>query len=74
MNCAPSKFPSKAGPTAFSKVPDLAAPAIIPNMREGHIWIDTTTSRPEVSERLATRLAERGAIFADAPVTGGPKQ
>lgn len=50
------------------------ADVIVPHLRAGQIWIDTTTSRPEVSEKLAARLAERGAIFADAPVTGGPKQ
>ncbi|MGZ2256627.1 NAD(P)-dependent oxidoreductase [Roseobacter sp. A03A-229] len=47
---------------------------LVPHMRAGQIWIDTTTSRPGTSEDLARRLAERGAIFADAPVTGGPEQ
>lgn len=47
---------------------------ILPNMRAGQIWIDTTTSRPATSETLAERVAECAAIFADAPVTGGPQQ
>lgn len=55
-------------------VVEALADAVVPKMREHQVWIDTTTSRPEVSERLASRLAECGAIFADAPVTGGPKQ
>ncbi|MEN8831124.1 NAD(P)-dependent oxidoreductase [Pacificibacter sp.] len=55
-------------------VVEMMADAIVPQMRSGQIWIEATTSRPEVSERLAARLAERGAIFSDAPVTGGPKQ
>lgn len=42
--------------------------------RPGQIWIDTTTSRPETSERIAERLAAHGAVFADAPVTGGPPE
>jgi 3-hydroxyisobutyrate dehydrogenase-like beta-hydroxyacid dehydrogenase len=50
------------------------ADVVLPHMREGQIWIDTTTSRPELSEKLAAQLAKQGAIFADAPVTGGPKQ
>ena len=44
------------------------------HFRRGQIWIDTSTSRPEVSEHLAARLDASGAIFADAPVTGGPEQ
>ena len=48
--------------------------AILPHLRQGQIWIDTTTSRPEVSEKLASHLADKGAVFADAPVTGGPRQ
>lgn len=55
-------------------VVEALADAVVAQMPEYQVWIDTTTSRPEVSERLASRLAERGAIFADAPVTGGPKQ
>jgi len=47
---------------------------ILPHLRPGQSWIDVTTSRPEVSEHLAARLRERGAIFADAPVTGGPNE
>ncbi len=63
----------------FTCVPDAntveaLAEIIIPNMREGQIWIDTTTSRPRTSERIASEMAARGAIFADAPVTGGPPQ
>ena len=45
-----------------------------PHFTAGKIWIDLTTSLPRVSEAMAARLAERGAVFADAPVTGGPGQ
>ena len=47
---------------------------IVPNLRDGQFWIDTTTSRPQTSERIAADVAVQGAIFADAPVTGGPQQ
>lgn len=47
---------------------------IEPHLRADQIWIDATTSRPATSEALAARVAKRSAIFADAPVTGGPQQ
>lgn len=50
------------------------ADEILPHMRAGQIWIDTTTSRPETSVEIAARVTARGASFADAPVTGGPPQ
>lgn len=50
------------------------AEEILPQMRAGQLWIDTTTSRPETSTEIADQLAARGARFADAPVTGGPPQ
>ncbi len=48
------------------------ADAVCPELRPGYIWIDTTTSIPEISAALARRLSRKGAVFADAPVTGGP--
>jgi 3-hydroxyisobutyrate dehydrogenase len=43
-------------------------------MREGAhvIIIDTSTSEPDVSRQLASRLAAMGHGFLDAPVSGGP--
>ncbi|MCV3271841.1 NAD(P)-dependent oxidoreductase [Roseobacter sinensis] len=55
-------------------VVEILADALVPSFRAGQIWIDTTTSRPGTSVQLAERLGERDAIFADAPVTGGPPQ
>ena len=54
-------------------VEELAG-VIVPNLRDGQFWIDTTTSRPQTSERIAADVSAHGAIFADAPVTGGPQQ
>ncbi|AVH45435.1 NAD(P)-dependent oxidoreductase [Agrobacterium tumefaciens] len=36
------------------------------------IIIDTSTSEPDVSREMASRLAELGHGFLDAPVSGGP--
>lgn len=60
-------------------VPDADAVAalaerLVPALRPGALWIDVTTSRPSASRALAIRVRERGAAFADAPVTGGPPQ
>lgn len=48
--------------------------AMRPALREGHIIIDTTTSDPEVTRRLAAELAVDGVMLFDAPLTGGPVQ
>lgn len=37
----------------------------------GHIFVDMTTNRPDVSARLAKMLREKGAEMLDAPVSGG---
>lgn len=41
--------------------------------RKGALVIDTSTSHPETTRRLSTRLKERGVSLIDAPVSGGPK-
>ncbi|WP_404982819.1 NAD(P)-dependent oxidoreductase [Cobetia marina] len=41
--------------------------------KPGLIVIDTTTSTPETSRKVAAALATRGIDFIDAPVSGGPK-
>lgn len=48
--------------------------SLLPHVKRGQIIVDATTSRPEVSQRLADELDLRGAAFADAPMTGGPEQ
>jgi 3-hydroxyisobutyrate dehydrogenase-like beta-hydroxyacid dehydrogenase len=48
--------------------------ALKPHLREGQIIIDTSTSEPETTRRLADELADFGIGYADAPVTGGPEQ
>ncbi|MFY0635245.1 MAG: NAD(P)-dependent oxidoreductase [Vannielia sp.] len=53
---------------------EARAAEILPALSPGALWIDTTTSDPEVTRRIAAQLAERGATLADAPVTGSPAQ
>jgi 3-hydroxyisobutyrate dehydrogenase-like beta-hydroxyacid dehydrogenase len=43
---------------------------IVEGAEEGLCICDTTTSRPEDSERIATELAERGMKFLDSAVSG----
>ncbi|MBL4916577.1 NAD(P)-dependent oxidoreductase [Szabonella alba] len=50
------------------------ADRIAPLLGQGTLWIDTTTSDPEVTKDLAQRLAAQGVTLADAPVTGSPAQ
>lgn len=39
----------------------------------GLIVVDTTTSTPEASRKVAAELQTKGIAFIDAPVSGGPK-
>ncbi len=48
--------------------------ALRPGLRSGQIIIDTGTSEPDSTRRLAGQLAALGIAFADAPLTGGPEQ
>ena len=44
------------------------------SLRPGQIVIDTTTGDPEQSVRWEKRLAESGAIYLDAPISGSSEQ
>jgi len=46
---------------------------LLNSCRPGLIVVDCTTSQPGLSRRIAGDLQERGAQFADAPVTRAPK-
>lgn len=48
--------------------------ALLPRIAKDTLVVDATTSFPATSVAVANRLADHGARFADAPVTGGPKQ
>ncbi|MFO0975914.1 MAG: NAD(P)-dependent oxidoreductase [Planctomycetaceae bacterium] len=44
------------------------------SFRPGLVVIDTTTGRPEDSERFAQWLHEKGAVYLDAPISGSSEQ
>ncbi|MFF7710717.1 NAD(P)-binding domain-containing protein [Pseudomonas sp. NPDC007930] len=46
---------------------------ILAQGRAGLVVVDTTTSTPDTSRRMAAALAAQGIGFIDAPVSGGPK-
>lgn len=49
----------------------VAESELIPNAREGQVFIEHGTTRPPVTRRLSADFAECGAIMLDAPVSGG---
>ena len=53
-----------------SKEVDEIVDQLLPDLREGTLWIDATSGDPNVSKKTAQRLAEKGVAFVDAPVTG----
>lgn len=42
------------------------------NLREGSIWVDTTSGVPQTSKQIAEELQQHGVCFIDAGVAGGP--
>lgn len=44
---------------------------LLAGLRPGALFLDCTSGDPATSRRIAGRAAERGAAFADAPVSGG---
>lgn len=44
---------------------------LLATMKAGSVLVDCTSGDPATSRRMATRLAERGIGFLDAPVSGG---
>lgn len=45
--------------------------ALAPHIRKGAIVVDHSTVAPDTAKRAAARLAQAGAFFLDAPVSGG---
>lgn len=46
---------------------------LLGSMRGGSVVVDTSTTEPPLTQRMARELAERGIEFLDAPVSGGEK-
>ncbi len=57
-----------------SKIVEDTINRLRPHLRPRHILIDTGTSEPDTTRRLARELAHMGVSYADAPLTGGPEQ
>ena len=57
-----------------SKIVEQTTSALKPYLRHGQTIIDTSTSEPNATKRLAEDLAKIGVEYADAPLTGGPEQ
>jgi 3-hydroxyisobutyrate dehydrogenase-like beta-hydroxyacid dehydrogenase len=57
-----------------AKVVEETIARLEPALRPGQIIIDTGTSAPETTRRLARTLQARGIAYADAPMAGGPEQ
>ncbi|MGE3270889.1 MAG: NAD(P)-dependent oxidoreductase [Chloroflexota bacterium] len=62
----------------------LATPAVVEHIflgpdgvahggRAGQIWVDHSTVSPSTNAQCAEAAAEVGAVFLDAPVSGGPE-
>jgi 3-hydroxyisobutyrate dehydrogenase-like beta-hydroxyacid dehydrogenase len=60
--------------TRNAETAEAVAGALLPHLRPGTLVIDTGTAPPEVPRRLHERLAARGIVFAEAPLTGGVTQ
>ncbi|CUH64680.1 2-(hydroxymethyl)glutarate dehydrogenase [Thalassovita autumnalis] len=43
-----------------------------PHLQQGAIVVDTSTSEPDTTKRLATQAQDDGYTFLDGPVSGGP--
>jgi 3-hydroxyisobutyrate dehydrogenase-like beta-hydroxyacid dehydrogenase len=57
-----------------AKVVERTVEGLMPQLRSGQIIIDTGTSAPETTRRLARELQGFGVAYADAPMAGGPEQ
>ena len=51
----------------------VAEEHLIPNARDGQVFIDLGTTEVENTRDIATALTEKGATLIDAPVSGGPQ-
>ncbi len=51
----------------------VLTPSSLAALRSEHLVIDTSTVLPAAARRTALRLADRGASYVDAPVSGGTR-
>lgn len=63
----------------FTNLPDtpdveqvvLGEKGLLEAARPGLVWVDNSTIKPAAARTLSLRLAEKGALALDAPVSGG---
>jgi 3-hydroxyisobutyrate dehydrogenase len=61
-------------PTAAIVEEVVAGPkGVVANAKQGLLVVDTSTSHPDTTRRLAEKLNAAGMQMLDAPVSGGPK-
>lgn len=61
-------------PTAAIVTEVVVGPGgLVENAKKGVLIVDTSTSHPDTTRKLAKQLAEVGMSMTDAPVSGGPK-
>jgi 3-hydroxyisobutyrate dehydrogenase len=72
--CAAATIVILSLPTAAIVEDVVAGPnGILANAGTGLLVVDTSTSHPDTTRKLASLLAGRGMSMIDAPVSGGPK-
>ncbi len=47
------------------------ADGILSGLSKGKVWIDHSTTDPRQSQTFAAAVADKGAAFLEAPITGG---
>lgn len=57
-----------------AKVVEETVTGLKPYLKRGQIIIDTGTTEPDTTRRLARELSHLGIAYADAPIAGGPEQ
>jgi 2-hydroxy-3-oxopropionate reductase len=70
---------AQASDVVFTNLPDspdvemvvLGKDGIIEGCRQGMIFVDNSTIKPETARRIAEILSEKGVAALDAPVSGG---
>jgi 2-hydroxy-3-oxopropionate reductase len=70
---------AQASDVVFTNLPDspdvemvvLGKDGIIEGCRQGMVFVDNSTIKPETARRIADALSEKGVAALDAPVSGG---
>lgn len=50
----------------------LSEPGLLSMLPRGAVIVDTSTAEPDSSRKLAASAKDKGLVFIDAPVSGGP--